>query len=47
MPTSVADIERVIGNGINVKKTVEIIINCYNFITAKYEKKPNIILKTK
>ena len=45
MPTSVADIERVIGNGINVKKTVEIIINCYNPTTAKYEKKPNIIKK--
>lgn len=45
IPMSVADIERAIDSGIDVEKTVEIIMNCYNNNTAKYEKKPNIIKK--
>ena len=45
IPTSIADIENAIGSGINVKKTVEVIIDCYNPTTAKYEKRPHIIKK--
>jgi len=44
IPNSVTDIESTI-SGIDIQKTVEFIINCYNANTAKYEKKPRIIKK--